>query len=152
MEKLHYNIIINATREKVWKTMLEDKTYREWTSVFNPSSGSYFEGDWSEGSAIRFLGPSEGGSVGGMSSMIEKSMPYEFMSIKHLGEIQNGVDQVAAGKAQPWKDAHENYTFKEVEGGTEVLVDLDSPSEYKGMFEEMWPKALLKLKEITERT
>ncbi len=149
MEKLNFSIVINASREKVWKTMLEDATYRAWTSAFNPG-GSYYEGNWEEGSEIRFLGPGENGSVGGMSSMIEKNTPYEFISIKHIGEIQNGEDLVKAGKAKPW-NTHENYSFKEVAGGTEVIVDIDSPGEYKEMFEGMWPKALQLLKEIAEK-
>lgn len=52
-EKLKYSITINAPKEKVWHTMLDDKTYREWTTEFNP--GSYYEGDRKEGSEIRFL-------------------------------------------------------------------------------------------------
>jgi hypothetical protein len=47
--------------------------------------------------------------------------------------------------------AHENYTFKESDGSTEVLVDMDSNGEYKALFEEAWPKALLKLKELSEK-
>ena len=52
-EKLKYSIAINAPKEKVWHTMLDDKTYRERTAEFNP--GSYYEGDWKQGSEIRFL-------------------------------------------------------------------------------------------------
>ena len=44
MEKLHFSISIKAPKEKVWDTMLNDVTYRQWTSVFNPP-GSYYEGD-----------------------------------------------------------------------------------------------------------
>ena len=46
----------------------------------------------------------------------------------------------------------ENYTFAEKDGGTEVNIDMDIVNEeYKEMFEGMWPKALLKLKELAER-
>ena len=41
--------------------MLADDTYREWTSAFHP--GSYYKGDWSEGSKILFLGPGDDGEV-----------------------------------------------------------------------------------------
>ena len=36
MQKLNFKIDINAPKEKVWSTMLEDKTYREWTDSFSP--------------------------------------------------------------------------------------------------------------------
>lgn len=45
----------------------------------------------------------------------------------------------------------ENYTFKNKDGKTELLVDMDINDEYKEMFEDMWPKALQKLKEISEK-
>ncbi len=39
----------------------------------------------------------------------------------------------------------------EKDGGTEVIVDVDSNEEFKKMFEETWPKALEKLKELAEK-
>ena len=71
MQKLKFSIEINATKEKVWNTMLEDKTYRIWTEVF--SKGSHFIGDWSKGSKILFLGPNENGEMGGMVSRIKEN-------------------------------------------------------------------------------
>lgn len=148
MENNHYSITIGAPKQKVWETMLNDATYREWTAVFNPSGGSYYEGDWSQGSDIRFLGADEGGTVSGMISKIKESRPYEFVSIQHIGEIIKGEEKIYPGQSQGF----ENYTFNEVEGGTEVVVELiDLPYEYKEMFDDMWPKALEKLKELAER-
>jgi len=148
MEKVQYSITINAPKEKVWNTILDDSTYRQWTSIFNPE-GSYFEGDWSEGSEMRFLGPNSNGTVSGMVGRVEKNSPYDFISIRHLGEIIN--DQV-----QIWPDdksihSHENYTLKETpEGSTQVLVDLEISDEFKEIFNDIWPKALQKLKEVCE--
>lgn len=147
MEKLSYSVFIKASKKKVWETMLNDATYRQWTAIFNPS-GSYYEGSWNEGSDIRFYGPNEDGTVSGMISRIKQSRPYEYISIQHLGEVINGKEKLWPATAGV--EALENYTFKEVDGGTELHVDLDSPPEYKEMFEEMWPKALQKLKEIAE--
>ena len=46
----------------------------------------------------------------------------------------------------------ENYTLEDKDGGTEVIIDLlNLPEEYKDMFNDMWPKALEKLKEISEK-
>lgn len=150
MQKINFSIFINAPKEKVWDTMLEDKTYREWTAAFNP--GSYFKGDWSEGSKILFLGPNPDGSgEGGMVSRIKENRNHEFISIEHLGFVKNDVEDTTSEEAKKWAPAFENYTFIEKDGGTEVLVDVDLAEEYIAMFKEMWPKALQALKEISEK-
>ena len=150
MQKLHFSITINAPKEKVWHTMLDDKPYREWTAAFNP--GSYYKGDWSKGSKILFIGPDpKTGEEGGMVSRIAENKPYEFISIEHLGIVKNGVEDTTSEEARKWAPAFENYTFKEKGGATEVLVEMDIEDENKKMFEEMWPKALQKLKEIAEK-
>lgn len=147
MEKLTFTTLINAPREEVWNTMLEKDTYQEWTAPFH--EGSTFEGDWSEGTEMQFLGPAEDGSIAGMYAVVVANRPHEFVSVQHLGEIKNG-------EKTPWpvvagQEGYENYTFKDAEGGTEVLVELTVPAEWEDMFNDLWPKALAKLKEITER-
>jgi DNA repair exonuclease SbcCD nuclease subunit len=144
MEKLHFSIIINASNKKVWETMLGNETYKIWTNVFGP--GSYFVGDWSEGSKMLFLAPDETGQMSGMVSKIKENRPYEYVSIEHIGEVENGKEKVTE-----WSGALENYTFKEIEGKTKILVDVDINEEFKELFQDMWPKALQKLKEIAEK-
>jgi uncharacterized protein YndB with AHSA1/START domain len=149
MQKLHFSITINAPKEKVWDTMLDDATYREWTTAFNP--GSYYKGDWSKGSKILFLGPDpKTGKEGGMVSRIAEHKPYEYISIEHLGLVKDGVEDTTSEEAKKWAPAFENYTFKEKEGATEVLVDMDAEEEYADMFSNMWPEALQKLKSLAE--
>lgn len=130
--------------------MLDDAPYREWTMAFNP--GSYYKGDWSAGSKILFLGPNPDGSgEGGMVSRVQENRQYEFISIEHVGLIQNGVEDTTSEEVKKWTPVFENYTFTEKDGGTEVSVDMEITNAYKGMFEEMWPKALQALKELAEK-
>ena len=149
MQKLKFSIEINATKEKVWNTMLEDKTYRIWTEVF--SKGSHFIGDWSKGSKILFLGPNENGEMGGMVSRIKENRMHDYISIEHLGMVQNGQEDTTSDAVKQWAGSLENYTFKNKDGKTELLVDMDINDEYKEMFEGMWPAALKKLKELAEK-
>ena len=147
MQNLNFSIFINAPKEKVWATMLEDATYRQWTKPFNETS--YYVGDWSEGSKILFLGTDKNGeNEGGMVSRIAKNIPFEYVSIEHLGVIEKGVEK-------PWDGAgegFENYTFVEKDGGTEVLIELTNmPDDFTEMMNAMWPKALEILKDISER-
>jgi len=149
MQKLHFSVLINAPKKKVWHAMLDDKQYREWTEAFNP--GSYYKGDWSKGSKMLFLGPNpETGQEGGMVSRIAENKPYEYISIEHIGIVQNGIEDTTSEAARKWVSAFENYTFKERDGATEVLVDMDAEDEYVEMFEKMWPEGLQKLKTIAE--
>lgn len=150
MLKLHFSITINASREKVWNTMLEDATYRIWTEAFTP--GSHYVGDWSQGSKILFLGPDPNtGALGGMVSRIAENRLHEFISIEHLGMIHGGVEDTTSDAVKAWAGAHENYTLKAHGHATEVLVDIDIAEDFKEMFEDMWPKALQKLKELAEK-
>lgn len=149
MQKIHFSILINAPVAKVWDSMLQDTTYREWTTPFNGSS--HYEGDWSEGSEILFLGDTESNEKSGMYSRIKENRMHEFISVEHLGLIDKGVVDTTSEEVKKWAPSFENYSFKEVPDGTEVSVDMDINDEYKASFEDMWPKALAILKEIAER-
>ena len=146
MEKLHFKTLINAPREKVWSTLLDDATYSEWTAVF--MEGSRAITDWKKGSKAIFTDSS---GMGGMVSRIEENIPNEFLSIEHLGELKDGVEDTTSEKVQQWAGAHENYTLKEINGQTELLIDCDMADDYVDMFKDIWPKALDKVKEIAER-
>src|SRR5687768_13856991 len=146
MQKLHFSVVVNAPKEKVWHAMLDAESYREWTRAFN--EGGYYQGSWEKGSKILFLGPDpETGKEGGMVSRIADNKPYEFLSIEHLGIVQNGVEDTTSEAARKWAPAYENYTFKGKDGATEVLVDVDMEDEHAEMFKNMWPAALERLKE-----
>lgn len=150
MEKIHIVTFISAPCKKVWDVMLSDATYRDWTAAFYP--GSYYKGDWSEGSKILFLGPSPTGEgEGGMVSRIKENRLHEFISIEHLGIVSNGVEDTTSEATKGWAGAHENYTFTEKDGGTELTIDLDILESEKANMEEMWKKGLVKLKELAEK-
>ncbi len=150
MEKLKFSTIINAPREKVWHTMLDDVTYRQWTKPFN--EGSRYLGKWETGSEMRFIGVDDNGmESGGMYSRIREARQNEFVSIEHLGMItEAGEVDTSSEEVKKWTPAFENYTFSEKDGGTKVDVELDITDEWKDMFSDMWPRALAKLKEISE--
>lgn len=143
-QKLTYSTTIDAPREVIWRVLLDDATYRDWTSVF--AEGSYADTDWQEGSKARFLGPAGDGMV----SRIAVHRPNDHMSIEHLGVIKNGVEHLEAGADQGWSGAHENYTLRDVPGGVELLIEMDSTPEYASYFNETWPQALAKVKALSE--
>jgi uncharacterized protein YndB with AHSA1/START domain len=145
MERLHFEVDIGAPVATVWQAMLSPDTFRTWTDVF--AAGSYYEGSWDQGARIRFLTP----QGEGMSAEIAENRRHEFISIKHVGFIEGGVDDTESPEAKAWEPAFENYTFTEKNGVTTVGIDTDAPPEFESMFRETWPQALAKLKELCER-
>lgn len=137
---LQFSASIRAPRDQVWAAMLERPTYEQWTSAF--CEGSTYEGGWNRGDRIRFLTPSGEGMV---SEIVESRRP-EFVSIRHLGELKDGVEKIPA----PWAPAMENYSFKDEPGGTRVVVDIDAMPEYEQFMKDTFPKALARLKDICE--
>ncbi|MEO6168892.1 MAG: SRPBCC domain-containing protein [Chitinophagales bacterium] len=140
MQTLSFPIKIKAPKEKVWKVLWDDSTYRLWTGVFQ--EGSYAVSDWNEGSKVLFLGPD--GS--GMYSLIAQSKPNEFMSFKHLGELKDGKEQPAS----EWSGALENYTLKETAGVTELTVEMEVTDDFAKYFKDTFPQALEKIKSLSE--
>ena len=145
MEKLNFSIDIDAPREKVWKVLWDDSTYRKWTSVF--MEGSCVETDnWKEGSKVLFLD----GKGSGMVSKVAVNKPNEYMSFEHLGEVKDGIEDTTSEKVKIWAGSKENYTLKDAGGKTELTVDMDIAEDYKEMFQNMWPKAMEQIKVLSE--
>ena len=147
-EHLHFEITIDCEPESVYKTMFDEQKYKEWTSVFNPTSR--FKGLWEKGSKILFLGKDEDGNTGGMVSRIRENIANKFISIEHLGIIQNDREITSGPEAESWSGSLENYSFIAQNGRTILAVDIDSNQEFKSYFSETWPKALDKLRSLSE--
>lgn len=145
---LHFDILINALPEKVYRTMIHEKHYNKWTSEFNPTS--HFKGSWEKGSKILFIGDSADGTIGGMVSRIKENIPYRFISIEHIGIIENGKEVLCGPDVDLWAGALENYTFTDRDGKTLLAIDVDTVDQYKQYFIDTWPKALQKLKSMCE--
>jgi uncharacterized protein YndB with AHSA1/START domain len=143
MQKLRFNVEIEAPVQKVWDTMLEDGTYRQWAAEFMP--GSHFVGDWSEGSRILFLAPTDDGPAG-MVSRIVANRPHEFVAMEHLGVVVKGREEAAP----EWAGAREEYTLRDRGGRTDLLVEMDSNDDFADAMRGMWPRALQRLKELAE--
>src|SRR5687767_8929825 len=134
LKKLEFRIVIAAPKEKVWRVLWQDETYRLWTRVF--SEGSHAVSDWKEGSKILFLGP-EGS---GMYSRIEKMVPNEKMFFTHLGEVKDGKEQPESPETGSWAGAQENYTLQDQAGSTVLQVSIDVTGDHTDFFKQTFPK------------
>ena len=141
---LTFEIAIRAPRARVWDIMLDPETYKAWTSAF--CEGSYFVGSWDEGAKIQFLSP----SGDGMTAVIAENRPHEFVSIRHLGVIEKGVEDTSSAKVRAWAPAYENYRFSDLPDGCRLTVAVDTVAEYEQYMRDTFPKALALLKELAE--
>ncbi|WMI67774.1 SRPBCC domain-containing protein [Mangrovimonas sp. YM274] len=151
MKKLQYKIDIKASAEKVYNTMLgmnNKETYQQWTAEFNPTST--YEGSWEKGSKIYFIGTDTNGKKAGMVSEIVNNIPFQMVSIRHYG-ILDGDNEITEGpEIDQWAGSMENYAFQEHDGITTVTAECDMAEDYIDYFNTTWPKALQKLKELSE--
>jgi hypothetical protein len=151
MERLQFDIIINAPVSHVYTTMLgliSKTSYEQWTAVFNPTST--YEGTWEEGSSMHFVGVDEQGVKGGVVSRIVQNEPNYFVSIQHYGLIK-GEETITSGPdVEKWANGFENYSFEEVDDQTELKVFLDAHADFAEYMLSTYPIALQKLKEMCE--
>lgn len=152
MQKLEFKTDIRASAQKVYETMLglrNKNTYEFWTAAFNPTSS--YEGSWEKGSKMYFIGVDENGKKGGMVSLIKENQVGQFVSIQHVGFLDGDVEVTSGEQVEKWAGGHENYLYQEQNGITTVTVELDTIDEYVDYFNNTYPAALSKLKEIAEQ-
>ncbi|MES2765809.1 MAG: SRPBCC domain-containing protein [Bacteroidota bacterium] len=138
------SVEINAPKEKIWDVLLQDESYRKWTSAFH--EGSYAEGDFSEGSMVRFLSPEGDGLV----SKVVKHQPNDTISFEHLGFIQKGKEDFDSAEVQDWKGFLETYKVTENGGKTKLDISCDILDSQYENFDRMWTKAVQNVKELAE--
>ena len=85
-----------------------------------------------------------------MASCIRENAPGKFVSIEHLGIVQNGKEILSGPESEQWAGGLEEYTFTKAGNATLVEIDMDSNEEFKSYFMETWPRALNKLKSVCE--
>jgi uncharacterized protein YndB with AHSA1/START domain len=139
MEKLLFEIQINASPEKVWDVLWSEMTYRQWTTAF--TEGSFYQGTLEEGSIVKFFDPNNNGMYG----RVEKNIPHQEIKFLHLGEIYDGVET-----PQDWGEATEAYILEENDEGTKLKSEINTPTEFKEFFEDKFPKALAIVKNLSQ--
>ncbi|MBZ0202470.1 MAG: SRPBCC domain-containing protein [Ignavibacteria bacterium] len=144
-QKLNFSIEINAPKEKIWNVLLQDETYRKWTSAF--CEGSYAEGNWDEGSKMIFT--SQQGE--GMLSRIKLHRPNEIITMEHYGMLKNNVEDLESDEAKKWSGSEETYILEPSGSGVKLKVEVDVEDEYAEWFKKAWETALDKVRELSER-
>lgn len=142
MKELQFQVSINASRERVWDTLWQDETLRQWAGIIDP--GTYMVGDLKEGNEVQFI--SANGY--GVTSLVEKLTPGEFLLLKHQADTQDTGKQE---RENEWTGGSERYSLTEKNGTTALVVAFDVPPEMEDYFKTNYPKALERVKVLAER-
>ena len=86
-----------------------------------------------------------------MISEIAENRLHEYLSLRHCGLINEGVEDTGSEQARSWASALENYTFVGVGAATELRIDQDITPEFEQYMLDTWPKALAALKALCEQ-
>jgi len=141
MQKLQFSINIEAPRERVWNTLWEDKTFRDWAN--NIDEGMYMVGEIKEGNQVQFFSI----SGYGVTSLVEKLAVNEFVSFRHMADTQDNGERE---REKEWTGGTESYSLAENDGVTTLTVNMDVPPGQEETFKDRLPKALAKVKMLAE--
>ena len=139
---MQFSIEIEAPKEKVWQTLWEDKTFRDWGSIID--EGQYMEGVLAEGSEVQFIS-SEGL---GVTSFVEKLIPYEYVAFKQVADT---MDSGKEEREKEWTGGTESFELTEKNGITNLIVKIDIPLGLEEIFKDRFPKALERVKILAEK-
>jgi uncharacterized protein YndB with AHSA1/START domain len=143
MKELQFKVEINAPKEKVWTTLWEDITFRDWASIID--EGTYMEGVMEEGNEVQFISSVNGY---GVTSLIKKLKPNEYILFWHGADTMDNGQQE---REKEWTGGTESYSLTEENGVTSLIIISDVPQEQEETFNNRFPKALDRLKTLVEK-
>ncbi|NTW72486.1 MAG: hypothetical protein HGA49_09625, partial [Eubacteriaceae bacterium] len=129
-------------KEKVWATLWEDATFRDWANIID--EGTYMKGVMKEGNEVQFISSVNGY---GVTSLIEKLNPNEFVLIRHRADTKESGQQE---REKEWIGGTESYSLTEKDGVTTLIVKTDVPKELEEIFNIRLPRALERIKTLAE--
>jgi uncharacterized protein YndB with AHSA1/START domain len=142
MQKQEFSIEIQTPREKVWNTLWEDKTFRDWANIID--EGMYMVGELKEGNEVQFISSVSGY---GVTSLVEKLIPNEFVSFRQMADTKDSGERE---REKEWTGGAESYSLAERGGTTTVTVDIDVSPGQEETFKDRFPKALERVKILAE--
>ena len=142
MKELQFSIEIYASKEKVWNTLWNDKTFRDWANLID--EGTYMDGEVIEGKDVRFISSVNGY---GVTSRIAKLVPFEAVLLRHMIDTKESGTQV---REDEWTGGTESYYLSETDGVTTLTVKMDVPIEMEEIFNDRVPMALVRIRALSE--
>ena len=143
MKNMELSIEIHASKDKVWATLWDDATFRDWASLID--EGTYMKGIMTEGNEIQFLSSLNGY---GVTSLIAKLSPNEYVLFRHNADTKESGHQE---REKEWTGGTESYSLSEKNGVTTLIVKIEVPQEQEETFRVRLPEALECIKTLAEK-
>lgn len=142
MNELQFSTEVHASKAKVWDSLWQDETFRQWAGLIDP--GTYMVGEFEEGNEVQFISAENGY---GVTSLVEKVVPGELLILRHSADTQEEGSQ---DREKQWTGGKETYTLTEKDGSTMLTAAFDVPTELEEYFTINYPRALARVKEMAE--
>lgn len=139
---MQFSIKIKSPREKVWSTLWENKSLRDWGNIID--EGLYMVGEMKEGNEVQFISSASGY---GVMSLIEKLTPNEFVLFRQMADTKENGEQE---REKEWAGGTESYSLTEKHSVTTLTVEIDVPLGQEETFKVRFPKALERVKILAE--
>lgn len=121
MLKLEFSIRIDQSKEKVWITLWDKQSFRDWAN--NIDEGTYLKGNLVEGNEIQFISSVNGY---GVTSLVAELIPNQYILFKHAADTQNTG---AETRDKQWTGGSESYTLVEENNSTLLTIRSEIPEE-----------------------
>lgn len=145
METLSYTIEINASKNKIWDVLWSPETYPEWTRYFAPDC--QMKTDWQIGGKTYFTDAQGNGMVATIDLLDEPNA----VVFKHLGMIENGVEDTESATVKQWSGIQEKYFLTGLDNGmVKLQAETQTTDEWKDHMNTGFTKGLEVIKELAE--
>lgn len=144
MKQMQFTVDINASKQRVWDTLWQDKTFRDWAGLIDPRT--YMVGELKQGNEVQYISAENGY---GVTSLVQELIPNEFLLLKHQLDTQDSGKQE---REKEWTGGEESYRLTGNNGATSLTATFDVPPEMEDYFNVHYPKALDRVKVLAEAT
>lgn len=142
MKPMQFSVQINASKQKVWQTLWSEATFRQWAGIIDP--GTYMRGELIAGNEVEFISAENGY---GVTSLVDTVIENEYLLLKHKADTQ---DAGANARDDEWTGGEESYKLTEQNGVTTLVATFDVPTHMEAYFNDVYPKAFARVKELAE--
>ncbi|MBE0601310.1 MAG: SRPBCC domain-containing protein [Firmicutes bacterium] len=144
MKPLTFSLSIQAAAHRVWQTLWEDASFRNWSSLID--EGTYMQGDLRQGQEVQFLSSVNGY---GVTALVEALVPDAFVQFRYQADTQGGGQQT---RENQWTGGTEQYILQEQKSGILLTLKMDVPPDLIQTMQSRVPKALDRIKALAERS
>ncbi len=141
MKQMQFTVTIHAPKQKVWNTLWQDETLREWAGIIDP--GTHMVGQLTQGAEVQFIS----GNGYGVTSFVKELALNEYVLLLHQADTQ---ESGATEREKEWTGGQESYTLTETDGTTTLTAAFDVPPELEEYFTDTYPKAMECIKQLSE--